>query len=188
MDKITILHTEASLGWGGQEIRIIEESKAFIKRGHNMMIACNPESQIMQEAGKAQIPTISLIQKKGINISAINHCRRIIRKYRPDLVHTHSSTDAWNCGIAARLSGVPVVRSRHLSTPISRSFLSYFLYMKLSDRVITSGKTIRDTMIERNWMLPGRIVSIPAGIDEKRFSPDVDALPVKEEFGLTDDD
>ena len=31
---MNIVHTEASCGWGGQEIRILEESRGLIERGH----------------------------------------------------------------------------------------------------------------------------------------------------------
>lgn len=186
--SFNILHTEWSMGWGGQEIRIVAESVAFIKKGYNMMIACQHGSMIMQQAKEANILTIPLTQRKGISLSAIRKCMRIIKQHRIDLVHTHSSPDAWNCGIAAKLLGVPVLRSRHLSTPVSRSPFSYFLYMKLADRVITSGNAIRDTLIQRNRMVPKRIISIPAGIDEKRFSPSVDPSTVREEFHLTEDD
>ena len=113
---------------------------------------------------------------------------RMIRTHHIDLVHTHSSVDAWNFGLAARLLGVPVVRSRHLSTRISRSPSSYVLYMMLADRVITSGQAIKEVMVKRNKMRPGRIVSIPAGIDETRFLPSVDASGVRKEFGLRDGD
>ncbi len=45
-----ILHTEWSSGWGGQEIRIIQESLEFMKRGYRMMIACQPGSRIYELA------------------------------------------------------------------------------------------------------------------------------------------
>jgi hypothetical protein len=33
---LRILHTEASLGWGGQEIRILTEAAGMIGRGHRV--------------------------------------------------------------------------------------------------------------------------------------------------------
>jgi len=51
---------------------------------------------------------------------------------------------------------VPVIRSRHVTTPISKNLFSYFLFMKLADRVITSGETIRRQMIEENGYNPRR--------------------------------
>ena len=185
---INILHTEWSKGWGGQEIRVVAESVAFRGRGYQVTIACQPDSLILPRAQEAGISVIPLVQKKGLRPAGVLKAMRIIRAHRFDLVHTHSSVDAWNFGLAARFLGVPVVRSRHLSTRISRGPLSYLLYMKLADQVITSGQAIKDVMIERNGMRPERIVSIPAGIDESRFLPSVDASGVRTEFGLRDGD
>ena len=38
----TILHTESSLGWGGQERRILAEAGAMQQRGHRLFLACDP--------------------------------------------------------------------------------------------------------------------------------------------------
>jgi glycosyltransferase involved in cell wall biosynthesis len=126
--------------------------------------------------------------RKGLSLSAVRRTMRVIEEYGIDIVHTHSSVDAKNCGLAARLTGTPVVRSRHLSAPIKRSPLSKFVYMNLADCVITSGKAIRDRMVEVNRMDPSRIFSAPAGVDTKRFHPDVDASAVKQEFSIGADD
>lgn len=107
---------------------------------------------------------------KGLNISAIWQLVKIIKNEQINIVHTHSSVDHRLAGIAARITGKPIVRSRHLSTPISRSPISKALYMKLADRVITSGESIRQAMIINNRMSSELIVSIPAGIDTNQFS------------------
>jgi len=186
--KLCILHTEWSSGWGGQEMRIVAESVAFQARGYSMTIACQPDSQIFRRAQEAGIPVLAFPMKKGLRISTVLRAKRLLREHAFDLVHTHSSVDGWNFGLAARLTGVPVVRSRHLSTPIRRSWSSRLVYMKLADRVITSGAAIRDAMIRDNGMQADRIASVPAGIDVGRFKPDVDGHPVRQEFGLAGSD
>jgi len=50
MNNIKILHTEWSDGWGGQEIRIVAESKAFIDKGYQVIIAAQPHSKLLQKA------------------------------------------------------------------------------------------------------------------------------------------
>ena len=52
MTRFEIVHTESSCGWGGQELRIIEESAGFLGRGHGVTIAAPPESRIIVEARK----------------------------------------------------------------------------------------------------------------------------------------
>lgn len=184
----TILHTEWSSGWGGQEMRIMAESVAFQARGHCMLIAAQPGSQLLARAAEAGLTAIPLKIRKGVDLLAAAACLRIVLRHRVHLVHTHSSPDAWSCGIAARLARVPVVRSRHLSTPIRRNPFSRLVYMKLADRVITSGQAIKDAMVHGNRMDAGRIVSIPAGIDVNRFVPAADRGAARHALGLAEGD
>ena len=50
MNKLRVLHTEWSVGWGGQEIRIISEMESLRDQGFDMSIAADPEASIFQEA------------------------------------------------------------------------------------------------------------------------------------------
>jgi len=183
-----ILHTEWSGGWGGQEMRVVAESVALRARGHKMVIACQPDSQILHEAKAEGLPTVPMRIRKGLDVAGIARCMQAIRAHGIDIVHTHSSPDAWTCGMAARLAGVRVVRSRHLSTPVKPGWTSRFVYGRLADRVITSGQAIRDHLIAINALDPARIVSIPAGIDVQRFAPVADSSAVRRELGLADTD
>lgn len=184
--KINILHSECSKDWGGQEIRIIKECIEFVKRGYNMMIACQPGSIIKEEAERAGIPTHPLTMRKGVDPLAVIKAIWILMKNDIDIVHTHTPTDSWYFSIAAKCVGIPVVRSRHVSVPIRRTYLAHLLYMKLADKIITSGSMIRDQMIKRNRFLPERIVSIPAGVDINFFSPGVNARYIRREFDLNE--
>jgi glycosyltransferase involved in cell wall biosynthesis len=184
----TILHTESSQGWGGQEMRILQESLEFKKRGYRMMIACQPASMLRKEAEGKGIPVIVLRMRTAVDPLAVANCIRAIKKNGVDLVHTHSSTDSWCCSMSAKLARVPVIRSRHVTTPISKNCFSRFLFMKLADRVITSGETIRRQMIEGNGYDPRKIISIHAGIDEKRFSPEISGDYVRAELNIEKDD
>ena len=69
--KIKILHTEWSDGWGGQEIRILAESKAFILKGYGVFIAAQPDSELFKRSNQEKIPTFSIKMNKGINIISI---------------------------------------------------------------------------------------------------------------------
>lgn len=181
----TLLHTEWSSGWGGQEIRILAESLAFKNRGISVKIAAQPNGQLIDRAKNAGIEVFPVHMHKGLNVSAIWQLVNIIKKERINIVHTHSSVDHRLAGIAARISGCSVVRSRHLSTPISRSPLSKALYMKLADQVITSGESIRQAMISNNGMSSDHIVSIPAGIDTNQFSLDREMADVRSLYNIT---
>jgi glycosyltransferase involved in cell wall biosynthesis len=189
MEKvIKVLHTEWSLGWGGQEIRILAESKAFIDKGYEMIIAAQPNSNLYKKSNQDGVPTFPLKMNKGVNFLAIFHLVRYIKKNKIDIIHTHSSVDSRTAGLAAKISGIKVVRSRHISLPISKSWVTWWQYMKLADKVITSGRDIRNSMITDNKMLPQNIASAPAGADTIFFSEERELPNIRPEYNLSESD
>ena len=48
--KLSILHTESSCGWGGQELRILTESTGMLVRGHHVRIIAPAESKLYKAA------------------------------------------------------------------------------------------------------------------------------------------
>lgn len=180
---LNILHTEWSQGWGGQEIRILAESRALQARGHRVVIACRPDATLWQRAQEAGIPVAPIPFKHTLDVSSILRLRKLIHRGGFDLVHTHSSIDSWCGGFAGRLAGVPVVRSRHLSSPVKARANNRFLYKHLANAVITSGETIRQHLLNDLRCAPEHVVSIPAGADHQRFRPDVDGTSVRQECG-----
>jgi len=172
MKKVfSILHTESSLGWGGQEIRILEEAKGLTRRGHRLIFACQPESKLSTKAREAGLDVIAISMRKISYPSTILKLRKIIEDYSVDILNSHSSRDSWLGSIAGRFSKRKpvIIRTRHLSTPISKGLLSRFLYERLPDRVIATGEAIRRQMIENNRFDGRRIISIPTGVDLDLF-------------------
>jgi glycosyltransferase involved in cell wall biosynthesis len=180
----TILHTEASLGWGGQEIRVIQESVEFAKRGYRVLVACPKEARIAAKAAEAGLQVLNLPMRSPFDPTAVSAFVRIINREKIDIVHTHSSKDSWLAGAAGRIARVPVVRSRHLSTPVGRSWFTTFVYRSLSDVIITSGSLIKETLVTRNKLDPAKIVSIPAGVDIAKYDPKIKGAKVRAELGL----
>jgi glycosyltransferase involved in cell wall biosynthesis len=171
--NLTVLHTESSLGWGGQEIRILEEAKGIAGRGHRLIIACQSESELSIRAKDAGLEVITLSMRKISYLSAVLKLRSIIDDYGVDILNTHSSRDSWLGSIAGRLSKKrPIIlRTRHLSTTVSRGLLSKFLYEILPHRVITTGESIRNQMITDNGFDGKKIMSIPTGVNIDLFDP-----------------
>jgi glycosyltransferase involved in cell wall biosynthesis len=181
IDMLTILHTEASSGWGGQEIRILSEASAFAKRGFRVHIACQPGSRLAQEAWRRGLTVRPVAMPGAVDVGACWRLRRLMQTDKVDIVHTHSSIDAWLAGFAARSLRLPVVRSRHVSIPVKRR--RNFVYNALCDRIISSGEAIREVLI-KGGVDPGKIVAIPAGVDVEQFHPAVSGEAVRREFGM----
>jgi glycosyltransferase involved in cell wall biosynthesis len=169
---MNIVHTEASCGWGGQEIRILEESRGLIERGHAVWVLCPAESRIYEEGPKRGVPTIALpIGRK--NLKGLFALRRWLKQNPVDVINTHSSTDSWLAALACKTlrKAPPIVRTRHISSPIPNNWASHWLYAKAVSHVVTTGEALRQQVIEQTGADPARVTSVPTGIDPERFKP-----------------
>ena len=172
MSKLSIVHTEASLGWGGQEIRILAESQGLMRRGHQVRLICPPEARIYAEAPAWGLPVVAApIGKKGL--VGLKCMLEWFRRNRCDVISTHSSTDSWLAALAMLALGrpIPIVRTRHISAPVPTNALTRWLYTRATSRIVTAGEALRKELIERNRFPAARVVSVPTGIDTARFRP-----------------
>lgn len=160
-----ILHTESSTGWGGQEIRILREAQGMRKRGHEIVLAVNRNGKLIEKARKEGFLVYEIPFTKMAAPKAIWALFQIIQQHQIDIVNTHSSLDAWIGGIATRIAGKRIIRTRHLSTPIRRGINSYLLYNTLVDFVVTTSSSILSVIAEQAKLDKKRLQCIPTGID-----------------------
>jgi glycosyltransferase involved in cell wall biosynthesis len=180
-----IVHTESSLGWGGQEIRILTEAQAMSRMGVKVVLVANPSSFIFARAHFYNITAYpARIRSKGI-ISIISLSARL-SDLKPTLVCTHSSTDHW----AAALSRIfflrrqfRIIRTRHVSTAVSRNFLTRWLYNAGCEAVITTGESIRRDLTSDGFLPSWKVFSVPTGIDLNLFKP-VNKRDSREKLGI----
>ncbi|MFK5881564.1 MAG: glycosyltransferase family 4 protein [Sulfurospirillum sp.] len=167
--KIKVLHTEWSDGWGGQEIRIINEMLALREKGVEVFLACRDHAKIKEKAIQNNIKIFTLPFKGSFDIKTILALKKIIKRHKIDIINTHSGKDSWVGGFAAKLSGIKFIRTRHLSNTINPSRFNFV--NEMADFIFTTGESVRKSMIEHNRINSTKILSIPTGIDETVFDP-----------------
>jgi len=179
-----IVHTEASCGWGGQEIRILNETQGMIARGHELFLLCAPHSRIYEEARKRglHVQALPISRKKLRGLFAL---RRWLKNNPVDIVNTHSSTDSWLTALACRLLPHPpaIVRTRHISTAIPNNASTRWLYTRATHHIVTTGEKLREQLVDSNGYPADRITSVPTGIDPQRFTPG-DKIAARTQLGL----
>ncbi|HGN0343901.1 TPA: glycosyltransferase family 4 protein [Proteus mirabilis] len=171
---LSILHTESSCGWGGQEIRILTESQGMVQRGHHVTLVCCPNSKIAKAAPDygIEVVTLPIEKKRGSALMALRNWLKVHRQ-QFDVINTHSSTDAWLVALScASLRHSPaIVRTRHVSTDVSRSLPTRWLYLSSSAHIVTTGEKLRQTLHQYNRFPLSQMTSVPTGIDLEKFSP-----------------
>lgn len=164
----TILHTEASTGWGGQEIRIFQEACGMRERGHTVLFAVQKGAILAAKARAAGFTTYEVSFAKSSCLKTLWSLFGIIRRHQVAIVNTHSSLDAWIGGFAAKSLGHFVIRTRHLSTPIRKGLNSKLLYKWLADHVVTTSKETEEKVRAQAHLPQERVCTIATGIDPRK--------------------
>ena len=182
-----IVHTESSCGWGGQEIRILDESRGLIQRGHDVQLICPRESTIFQKANIYDVPVQPIpIARK--NLRSLFEIRKWIKENSVDIINTHSSTDSWLTAIACKTitDAPPIIRTRHLSTTVHQNLPTWWLYRFANSHLVVTGEAVKNQLIINNSIPEERITSVPTGIDTNRFHPQ-DQLSCRNKLRLDQD-
>ena len=175
----TLLHTESSKGWGGQENRILKESLGLKELGARVIILCQPDSNLAMRAAEVGIEVRTCRMRKSYDLSAIGYIIRLITTEGINIVSTHSGRDSFLAGVAGRLSRrkPSIVRTRHIALPIT-SRVSYAI---LPHMVVTTSEYVRQYLIGEG-IKPNRVVAVPSGIDTQIFDPARVETDIREEL------
>ncbi len=186
--KLSILHTENSTGWGGQEIRILTEARGMLDRGHQVLLLTPASAEILPAAKKMGIPVTSIsIEKKRIG-SLLNLRGWLLAHGREyDVINSHSSTDSWLSAVAcATLSKMPpMVRTRHVSTPVNNHFSTRWLYTQATAHIVTTGEALRQQLHRDNGYRLDSMTSVRTGIELNYYTPH-DRAKMRLKLGLDD--
>jgi len=180
-----ILHTEAAVGWGGQEIRVLQETRLLLERGHRVSLVCQADSPLEERArsiSNSRFHLIPISMKSALSLWVFLTLYRYVSKNNLDVIHTHSSVDSWLGGVVGKLSGVPVIRTRHVSLPVNDFFPNHLLYSYIPQRILTSGNMISDIVKQVRHVGSTKVVSIPAGVDLSKFDSGISGEKIRKEL------
>ena len=192
MKSLHILHAEAAAGWGGQEIRVLQETLLLLERGHRVSLVCQADSPLERRArsishSHSQFHLVPTSMKSALSLGIFMALYRYVSENNLDVIHTHSSVDSWLGGLVGKVSGIPVVRTRHVSLPVKDFFPNHLLYSHIPRRILTSGSMVSDIVKRIRYVDSGNVVSIPAGVDLRRFNSDIAGEKIRKELKVNPD-
>jgi len=142
------------------------------------------------------IPVSSLVRRisPSRDILALYELLRIIRKVKPDIVHTHTSKAGILGRLAAKIANVRYI----IHTPHGHVFYGHFgpllsrifiwiekLFSFFTDRMITLTEGEQKDYIERSLCPPEKLIRIHSGVDVEKFKQEpVNPVEKRRSLGL----
>ena len=159
-----ILELESSKGWGGQEKRTVRLNSYL---DYEIFWGVEEDSELFKRQQEIKGKFFSVKLNKIYNILTIFKLAFFVRKNFIDLIVTHSGKDAWIGNFVSILTGVPVIRVRHLIMPI-KSPKSY----NLSTKVVCVSKQVKE-YLKSKGVKEEKLEVIYTGIDTNKFTPEI---------------
>ncbi len=132
------------------------------------------EKNLIEEAGYEVFYLSNFKRVNSSRFSILFRLVKILKKHNVDILHCHAHKSMVYGTIAAVLAKTPVVmahvhglgRSRYL-----RRKLTNFLLFRKIDRIICVANSVREDVLENNWLLPGEKISVlENSVDYERFA------------------
>jgi glycosyltransferase involved in cell wall biosynthesis len=186
-----ILHIEAAAGWGGQEIRVLQETQLLLDRGHRVSLVCQAKSPLEARAKSIfnlRFQLIAIPMRSPLSLRVLLTLYRYVSKNNLDVIHTHSSIDSWLGGMVGKLLGIPVIRTRHVSLPVKDFFPNHLLYSYIPQRILTSGNIISDIVKQVRCVDSNKVISISAGVDLTKFNSKISGEKIRDELKVEVDE
>lgn len=185
MKRYKILMALMGLEIGGAETHVVELSKELKKQGFEIVVASNG-GVYEKELAAAGIRhyRVPLNQRNILKmIRSYFLLKRIIKKEKVDIVHSHARIPSFVCGLLK-------LRMKKAFTFVTSAHWVFYTGMGLKylsnwgQKVVAVSDDIRDYLMENYRVRYEDIFVTINGIDTQKFSPRTDASKVRAEFGL----
>ena len=179
-----ILYLTESTGWSGGAQQVLWMAGALRRRGHDLVLACQPGSDILSRAREAGIPAVEIRMRQDYDVPAAGKVSQLLKSHRTEVLHAQHSTAHAIGLMAAWWAKVPVFAvTRRVVFPLKRNIFSRLKY--LSGRI--NGYVAISSAVKEELMKAGldssRIEIIPSVMNQGASQPE-DGIELRKELGL----
>jgi glycosyltransferase involved in cell wall biosynthesis len=167
-----ILQVVLTLHTGGLERIVVDLINRASSKFEHWVCCLEETGDMAEELSSAGVPLIELRKGDGLRPRLIREIDGLIRANGISLVHTHNSAPAFYGGIGARLSGVPVVHTKHGLNLFGQHLLNRVSFWFTDAVVAVSESAAR--LARNEGVPPHRLRVIDNGVDMERFVNDSD--------------
>lgn len=172
-----VLQVIPELKLAGAQIMVENLSLELIKQGCTVkVVSLYSEVTPVSERLKANGVEVNYLNKKsGLDIGVIGRLRRIILKYKPDVIHTHSYALKYAIVAKTGLHCQPLVHTIHnladKETTKSNLILEKILFQKRDAVPVAISPLIKRSIMEYYNLASDYVPMIFNGIDVEKYEP-----------------
>ena len=145
----------------------------FAERGHRVtVISLNPFD--LEGVNVVYIKPATRWPRLNYIVSALT-VRRLIRQLQPDILHAHYATGH---GLLGAIAGLHPFVVTAWGTDILISPEESFVYRRLvhwvlerADLVTSMARHMTTHLVERRYVAPDKVITLPFGVDTRQFHP-----------------
>lgn len=155
MQRIKVMHILTDTNVGGAGTLLYNTIRCGDEKRFDYIVVLPQGSRLIERflPLSCRVVTVTCGQDRSWDVGALREYIRVIRKERPDILHTHAALTA---RVAGRLCRVPVcIQTRHCVFPLSawqKNGLFRFAFRWgsrcLSDRVIAVAEAAKDNLLQ----------------------------------------
>ena len=122
MIKVVEVSSDSNIGGAGK--CILTFLKTFDREKFDVCVVLPRNSLLRAEAEKYKVKIfeVDYLAEKSLDVRAVSRLKRLFKRLKPDVVHTHASMSA---RIAARRAGAKVIYTRHSVFPQSKRLTTF---------------------------------------------------------------
>jgi glycosyltransferase involved in cell wall biosynthesis len=201
-EAVRVVRLFSRLNIGGPAIHVILLTAGLRDRGYSTRLVVGQETAaegnmlaLAREKGVAceQMASLGREIRPFSDLRALWGLYRLIRDFRPAVVHTHAAKAGLLGRLAARLAGVPVVvHTFHghvlrgyfgpIRTAVFRALEA--VMARLSDAILAVSEAVRGDLVALGVVAPGKIRVMPLGLELDHLAGDLPRGGLREAAGV----
>ena len=171
-----ILQLNSARKYVGEAAHTLNLTEALRREGHSVWLGLRKGYETIERATARQLDPLGFFMphrwwppQDGRDIHRI---AKLLREERIELIHAHRGKDHWQALFASKFSRlrVPVIRTRHVVTPLSANPANRWLARRTAALVCVS-KAVEQDVRGTKLFPDDRLAFIPGGIDLELFKP-----------------
>jgi glycosyltransferase involved in cell wall biosynthesis len=174
MAEFRVLQLIDGLNIGGAEMALLDLAEGLRAHGYRVHIGYSSPGPLEKDFRERNFEITRLPRLARVDPLLFNNIYRLIRRFRPQIVHTHLFKSDFHGRIAARLAGVPIVVSTlHSTDRWARKFPFGRLYgrtARSADRLIAVSDDLSRFHQQHSHIPAKKFVIIENGVALKKYA------------------